>query len=108
MTGASAGILSITFLSLFWAAANSLKPSAPAVANGQRIFIRSCASCHDAHGTTPKSGPGLKNYYREHPPPHSTDAAVRAVIQQGKGTMPAFSNLGKSQMDDLMAYLKTL
>jgi mono/diheme cytochrome c family protein len=85
----------------------SLTTSAQTISNGQRIFAQSCASCHDAHGTAMKSGPGLKNYYREHRP-RPSDAAVRSVIQQGRGTMPAFSNLNPAQLNDLIAYLKTL
>jgi mono/diheme cytochrome c family protein len=77
-----------------------------AVANGRRIFNQSCAACHDTFGTTTKSGPGLKNYYRHQPRP--AEATVRTIIQQGKGKMPAFSTLNKSQTDDLVAYLKTL
>jgi mono/diheme cytochrome c family protein len=81
--------------------------SAPqAVANGRRIFNQSCAACHDTRGTTAKSGPGLKNYCRQQP--GQVDATTRAIIQQGKGRMPAFSTLNKMQIDDLVAYLKTL
>jgi mono/diheme cytochrome c family protein len=76
------------------------------VANGKRVFNQSCAACHDTLGTITKSGPGLKNYYSRQPRP--ADATVREIIQQGKGKMPAFSTLGKSQTDDLVAYLKTL
>jgi mono/diheme cytochrome c family protein len=76
------------------------------VANGKRTFNQSCAACHDTLGTTPKSGPGLKNYYRHQPRP--ADATVHTIIQQGKGRMPAFSALNKLQIDDLVAYLKTL
>ena len=75
-------------------------------ANGRRIFNQSCAACHDASGTTVKPGPGLKNYYRHQPRP--ADASVRTIIQQGKGRMPAFSTLNKTQIDDLVAYIKTL
>jgi mono/diheme cytochrome c family protein len=77
-----------------------------AVANGRRIFNQSCASCHDTLGTTTKSGPALKDYYRHQPRP--ADATVRTIIQQGKGRMPAFSTLSQLQIDDLVAYLKTL
>ena len=81
--------------------------SAPqAVANGRRIFNQSCAACHDTLGTTAKSGPELKDYDRRQPRP--ADATVRTIIQQGKGRMPAFSTLNKVQIDDLVAYLKTL
>jgi len=77
-----------------------------AVANGNRTFNQSCASCHDTLGTTTKSGPALKDYYRH--PPHPDDTTVRTIIQQGKGRMPAFNTLNKLQIDDLVAYLKTL
>jgi mono/diheme cytochrome c family protein len=77
-----------------------------AVANGKRIFNQSCSACHDTLGATTKPGPELKSYYRRQP--HPADANVRAIIQQGKGKMPAFSTLDKSQADDLVAYLKTL
>ncbi len=84
----------------------SQKSSPQAVANGKRIFNRSCAGCHDTLGTSAKSGPALKNYYRHQLRP--VDERVRSIIQQGKGKMPAFSNLSKSETDDLVAYLKTL
>ena len=84
----------------------SQKPVPLAVASGKRIFNQSCSACHDTLGATTKSGPGLKSYYRRQP--HPADATVRAIIQKGKGKMPAFSTLDKSQTDDLVAYLKTL
>jgi hypothetical protein len=47
----------------------------------------------------------LKDYYRhEH---HPVDATVRTIIQRGKGRMLAFTTLDKSQIDDLVACLKT-
>jgi mono/diheme cytochrome c family protein len=108
----SPAALVATFVFLFIALAISpaaipQKPAAQAVANGQRIFNQSCAACHDTHGTIAKSGPGLKSYYHQHNP-HPTDDALRSIILDGKGKMPAFSTLSKSQTDDLVAYLKTL
>lgn len=76
-------------------------------ANGRRLFAEHCAACHGTRGAAPRSGPGLKSYYHTHQPPPS-DTAVRSIIQQGKGKMPAFSTLNKSQTDDLIAFLKTL
>lgn len=87
-------------------AVNSQKSAPPTVLNGMRIFTQSCAACHDTLGTAAKSGPGLKNYYRHQQ--RAADTNVRAIIQQGKGPMPAFSTLNKSQIADLIAYLKTL
>jgi mono/diheme cytochrome c family protein len=107
----SNGVLSIAFVFLFFAIAIppamiSQKSAPQAAANGKRIFIQSCAACHDTLGTTLKSGPELKNYYRRQPRP--ADGTVHTIIQQGKGKMPAFSTLNKSQTDELVAYLKTL
>lgn len=82
---------------------NSTTPSAT---NGRRIFNQSCAACHDTRGTTAKAGPGLKNYGRQQP--GQVDATTRAIIRQGKGRMPGFSTLNRLQIDDLVAYLKTL
>lgn len=75
-------------------------------ANGKRIFNQYCAGCHDTHGATTKSGPVLGSYYHRHPRPG--EPAVRRIIQQGKGNMPAFSTLSSSQINDLIAYLKSL
>jgi mono/diheme cytochrome c family protein len=77
-----------------------------AVAHGKRVFNQACAPCHDLAGKTAKPGPELKNYYHRQPLP--ADAAVRAIIQQGKGRMPALGSLNKLQVDDVVAYLKTL
>lgn len=89
------------------APAQTSRRSAPGVvANGRRIFNQSCSACHDTVGATQKSAPELKNYY--HRQAHPDDAAVRAIIQQGRGKMPGFSTLNPSQLNDLVAYLKTL
>jgi len=106
---ALATLFAITFLFLAIAmppAVISQKSVPQAVAKGEHIFKQSCAACHDTLGKTTKSGPGLKNYYHHHP--RSADATVRTIIQQGKGRMPAFSTLNKPQIDDLVAYLRTL
>jgi mono/diheme cytochrome c family protein len=84
----------------------SQKPVPPAVLNGRRIFNQSCVACHDTLGTTTKSGPALKGFYRQLPRP--SDTSVRLVIQKGKRSMPGFSTLNRPQIDDLIAFLKTL
>ena len=98
--------LASLFLAIAIPKAAISQKSAPLAADGKRIFTQSCSACHDTRGATTKSGPELKNYYRRQPRP--ADATVHAIIQQGKGKMPAFSTLNKSQIDELLAYLKTL
>jgi len=79
----------------------------PRVAAGEKLFVGSCASCHEAHSHTQLVGPGLKGYYTEHHPTPN-DVSVREIITRGKGTMPGFSSLSAGELADLIAYLKTL
>jgi mono/diheme cytochrome c family protein len=98
---------------LVWIGANPFaRPEFPAriseaARNGERTFVQSCASCHSVRASASLVGPSLKGYYSAHQP-RPTDAAVRAVILQGRGRMPSFSSLRKGQIDDLIEYLKTL
>jgi mono/diheme cytochrome c family protein len=75
--------------------------------NGERLFSQSCASCHNAHSSKALVGPGMKGFYTTHRP-RPSDSAVRTIISKGIGTMPGFSALRNAQIDDLIAYLKTL
>lgn len=84
----------------------SQRQTPQSVVDGRRLFKQSCEVCHDTLGTATKPGPRLKTYYRSHPRP--ADSTVREIILQGKGKMPGFSTLSKSQMNDLIEYLKTL
>lgn len=88
------------------APAFSAQKSTTQTASGKRTFNQYCAACHDTLGSAPKSGPALRSYYHRQPRP--SDSAVQKIIQQGKGRMPAFSTLSSSQVNDLIAYLKTL
>lgn len=88
-------------------------PLDPQQTRGRIIFRRSCAICHDAYSTSPQQGPGLEGLFKNKYLPASgapaNDERVREVIQSGRRTMPAFSNLlDDQQMDDLMAFLHTL
>jgi cytochrome c len=99
----------------------SAKPSAEAkgsASDGQKIFQANCAMCHYADKTDKKLGPGLKDLTKnkELPASHkpSTEANIREVV--GKGSpdakpmpMPPFEEkLSADDMQDLLAYLKTL
>jgi mono/diheme cytochrome c family protein len=74
--------------------------------DGRRVFNQSCAACHDVAGASLKSGPVLNGYFRHSPRP--AEEHVRAVIQHGEGKMPAFRSLSEHQIEDVVAYLKTL
>jgi mono/diheme cytochrome c family protein len=88
------------------------KAAAQDAAEGKKIFAEHCALCHHANSTATKVGPGLKGLFQRAKLKDGakvTDANVRDEIENGHGGMPAWKNvLSKDQIDDVMAYLKTL
>jgi mono/diheme cytochrome c family protein len=93
----------------------ALSPEAKA---GKKLFDDNCSPCHFDDQTATKVGPGLKGLFKMKGLPFShrpvTEANVRAQIENGNPTatpmpMPPFgSKLSKSDVDALIAYLKTL
>jgi mono/diheme cytochrome c family protein len=71
------------------------------------MFGEYCGSCHGVHSSNSLAGPGFMGLYRTHQPKPS-DSAMRAIIASGKGKMPPFGSLSSVQIDELIAYLKTL
>jgi cytochrome c551 len=74
----------------------------PDLANGGAVYAQRCSACHAADGTG-GSGPNLN--YRV---PGLDDTEVRAVIRNGKNTMPAFNaaSIADADLDDLVAFLR--
>ena len=75
-------------------------------AAGQAVFARSCTPCHpNANaGIGPAlHGPAFTSRYPD-------DAAIAAVIRQGRGKMPAFSSASLPDQDltNVVAYLRGL
>ncbi len=79
---------------------------------GKEVFTRNCAMCHNATSNAKKVGPGLKGVFHTAKMSNGkapTDENVRAIIEDGaKGMPPYKSKLSKEQVDNLIAYLKTL
>jgi mono/diheme cytochrome c family protein len=74
---------------------------------GEAIFKRRCAVCHSTVADKKLVGPSLHSEMSG-PTPAMTPAQVRAIIVNGKGTMPGLKDqLSEQEMDDLIAYLKT-
>ena len=78
---------------------------------GKEVFEQ-CGVCHHADKADKKLGPGLKGLYQKekmengNPP---TDENVLKVIHEGGNGMPAYEELlSKEEIQNLMAYLKTL
>lgn len=73
---------------------------------GAVVFKKNCFGCHGSTTTqafaVPLSG------YLTGPNKHS-EAETRRMIREGKGNMPPFGRrLSRHELDDLMAYIKTL
>jgi cytochrome c2 len=85
------------------------KPGNPA--KGKEVYEQ-CAVCHSATTDEKKMGPSLKGLFKKAKMTNGqkpTDANVMAIINKGKGTMPAFDDiLTAEEKSDLLAYLKTL
>lgn len=93
------------------AAVNASAQKAGDPAKGKEVFDQ-CAVCHSATTDEKKVGPSLKGLFKKAKMTNGqkpTDASVLAIINKGKGTMPAYEDiLTKEEKDHLLAYLKTL
>lgn len=103
-----AGILLFTLLSAALPSA-AQKPGDPA--KGKEVFDQ-CGVCHSATTDEKKMGPSLKGLFKKAKMANGqkpTEANVLALINKGKGTMPAFEDvLTQEEKSNLLAYLKTL
>lgn len=81
--------------------------ASPSVNAGERLFGQSCATCHNAHSKERIVGPGLKGYYTSLRP-EARDETIRDIITHGRGTMPAFSALNSTEIDELISYIRNL
>ena len=109
----------VTFVcGVLLAGCNTLPPSkpldqlTPQEARGHAVFQAQCARCHHANSIKPLNGPGLQALYKKPYLPSgapANDERMRAVILNGRNMMPAFGNvIDEQQLEDLMAYLRTL
>jgi len=105
--------ISLLGLSLLASAALAQKPgnAAPSAAKGKEVFEQ-CAVCHSATTDEKKLGPSLKGLFHRAKLVNGqkpTEASVLALINKGKGSMPAFADvLSNEEKNNVLAYLKTL
>ncbi len=110
----------ITLLLCVFVSCNSEKAAAPKgnpVAGG-KIFQEQCAFCHSDTRDEARIGPSLKGLYSRQTLPRRgvpvTDENVRRAIEEGASPaglppMPAYRDVLKpNEIDDLVAYLRTL
>jgi len=84
----------------------------PTQAIGRHVFDANCARCHEPYSSHGLHGPSLHSLYKKQYLPSgqpANDDRIGEVIMRGRAKMPAFSGtISDSQLDALLAYLKTL
>jgi cytochrome c2 len=95
--------LALPVAGIIWA--ESKTALSPAAAAGEKLFDQNCARCHYANETRQKVGPGLKGILKNKELPYTHKPATVANVREMTASGHKFS---KTEMDDLMAYLKTL
>lgn len=75
---------------------------------GRLLFFRHCRTCHSETGGDAPA-PDLRGLLDPAGPGTRTEESVREIIVDGRGDMSAFGDqLTNDQLDDLIAYLKTM
>ncbi len=79
---------------------------------GAELFSKSCLICHFSDSTDNKVGPGLKDLYKRGTFSMNgqpvDDASLRQQLRTPYKAMPAFTSLTDSEIEALIAYLKTV
>jgi len=79
---------------------------------GRAVYDSECIRCHEPYTRWGTHGPSLTGIYKKQYLPSgmpANDARVSDVVLMGKAKMPSFrGKLNQQQLQDLLAYLKTL
>lgn len=100
--------LVLTSFSMF-AAGAALAADASA---GKAVYDRACKSCHGADGTAnPAVAKMMKVEIKDlksHDVQSMSDADLKKIVTEGKGKMRPVTSVTGNQLDDVVAYVKTL
>jgi len=90
----------------------SIVPALAGPSEGKEVFDKSCKACHGADG---QGNPGMAKMLKvemralgSKEVQAQSDADLKKIITQGKGKMKAPPNLSAKQVDDVVAFLRTL
>lgn len=99
----SSGLLYVNANEMAWILRLVNRPRIQEHTSGRELYLAHCASCHhkDLRGSPPDF-PSLVNIGTR-----MTDAEIRPLIREGRGRMPAFSDLSRAEMRALVHYLLT-
>jgi quinoprotein glucose dehydrogenase len=94
------GVLYVNSNEMVWT--EQLIPNKPAGSLGESIYQNQCGYCHGGNRAgSPPSIPSLVGIET-----HLTDQQIQDTIHQGRGRMPAFTNLSDDQLAALIRFLK--
>jgi mono/diheme cytochrome c family protein len=82
----------------------------PAVARGRAFAAQNCGSCHaiGPSGASPLAkAPPFRTLHERYPVENLTESLAEG-LRTGHPEMPQFEELDTDQIDDLIAYLKSL
>ncbi len=90
----------------------SIVPASAGPSEGKEVFAKSCKACHGAEG---QGNPGLAKMLKVEIPAlgskdvqAKSDAELKKVITEGKGKMKPVAGLSGKQVDDVVAFVRTL
>jgi mono/diheme cytochrome c family protein len=90
----------------------SMVPAIAGSSEGKEVFDKSCKACHGAEG---QGNPGMAKMLKvemralgSKELQAQSDADLKKIITQGKGKMKPTSNLSAKQVDDVVAFVRTL
>lgn len=92
----------------------ALLPAAPtgSAEDGKQVYNKSCRTCHGADGN---GNPGLAKVMKVQFRPlgsqevqAKTDDELKKIITRGTGKMKPVNGLSAKQVDDVVAYLRSL
>lgn len=90
----------------------SLAFGAGSAADGKAIFTKSCQACHGANG---QGNPAMAKMLKAEMKPlggadvqGKSDDDLKKVITQGSGKMKPITGVAGKQVDDVIAYVRTL
>lgn len=102
----------VTLLAVFGLPMATLAAPSGNAGAGKQVFAAHCQMCHGADG---QGNAGLAQMLHTTIPPLGSkavqtlsDAEIREVITKGKGKMPPVQGLSTSDLDNVIAFVRTL